>query len=252
MSVDAGDQDLPGWVRGGVATLQAVLAILIAFFAGAAIAVPVQGLLLDLGLIVAETPEANAASTALQFLGFGVGAIVYLLAIGRWDVVPGWYRTPTRQDVLWMVGGIVVLFTASTGLTTVLSLVGVEIAQNQVVESGRKAPILFLYLVPVTLLFVAPAEELLFRGIVQGQYRRAFSPTMAIVIAGFLFGFVHWLALVGSGSGRLVYVVIAGLLGLFLGFAYERTRSLLVPIVIHAGYNIVGHLLNYGTATGLL
>lgn len=252
MSVDLGDQDLPGWVRGGVATLQAVLAIVVAFFAGAAIAVPGQSLLLDLGLIVAETPEANAASTALQFLGFGVGAIVYLLAVGRWDVVPGWYRTPTRQDALWMAGGTVALFAASMSLTTIFSLVGIDVAQNQVVESGREAPILFLYMVPVTLLFVAPAEELLFRGIVQGQYRRAFSPTTAIAIASFLFGFIHWLALVGSGSGRLVYVVIAALLGLVLGFAYERTGSLLVPIVIHAGYNIAGHLLNYSTATGLL
>lgn len=252
MSVDVGDQDLPGWVRGGVATLQVVLAIAIAFFAGAAVTIPGRRLLLDLGLIAAETPEANAASTALQFLGFGVGAIVYLLAIGKWDVVPGWYRTPTRRHVLWMVGGTVVLFAASMALTTTLSLIGIEVAQNQVVESGREAPILFLYLVPVTLLFVAPAEELLFRGIVQGQYRRAFSPTTAVVVASLLFGFVHWLALVGSGSGRFVYVVIAALLGLVLGFAYERTGSLLVPIVIHAGYNIAGHLLNYSTATGLL
>lgn len=252
MSVDVEDQDRPAWVRGGVATLQAVLAILIAFLTGAAIAVPGQSLLIDLGLIAAETPEAQAVSSVLQFLGFGVGALVYLLAVGRWDVVPGWYRTPTRRDVLWMAGGIAVLFGASTALTAVLPLVGVEIAQNQIVESGRRTPILFLYLVPVTILFVAPAEELLFRGIVQGRYREAFDPTVAIVIASLLFGFVHWLALVGTGSGRLVYVLIAALLGLFLGTAYERTRSLLVPIVIHAGYNIVGHLLNYGTSTGLL
>jgi hypothetical protein len=252
MSVDLDDEDVPVWVRGGVATLQAVLAVLIAFLAGAAVASPGLSLLFDSGLVVAETPEANAASTVLQFLGFGVGAVVYLFAIGRWDVVPGWYRTPTRRDLLWMAGGIVVLFAGSTALGAALSLVGIEIAQNQVVQAGRESPVLFLYLVPVTILFVAPAEELLFRGIVQGQYRRVFDPAPAIVIASVLFGFIHWLALIGTGSGRLVYVLIAALLGLFLGVAYERTKSLLVPIVIHAGYNIAGHLLNYVSSTGVV
>jgi membrane protease YdiL (CAAX protease family) len=249
MSVD--DEELPAWMRGGVATVQAILAILIAFFAGAAIAVPGQNLVLDLGLIVADTAEAKAASSALQFLGFGVGALVYLLAVGRWDVVPGWYRRPTRRDLLWMGGGIVSLYLASVVLSTLLPLVGVEIAQNQIVELGRETPILFLYMIPVTILFVAPAEELLFRGIVQGRYREAFGPTAAVVIASLLFGLVHWLALIGTGSGRLVYVLIAALLGLFLGAAYERTKSLLVPVVIHAGYNIVGHLMNYSAAVGL-
>lgn len=251
MSVDVGDEDLSSWMRGGVATVQAILAILIAFLAGAAIAVPGQSLLFDLGLVVADTAEAEAVSSALQFLGFGVGALVYLLAVGRWDVVPGWYHRPTRRDLLWMGGGIVVLYLASMLLTVLLSLAGVEIAQNQIVELGRETPILFLYMVPVTILFVAPAEELLFRGIVQGRYREAFDPTAAVVVASLLFGFVHWLALIGTGSGRLVYVLIAALLGLFLGIAYERTKSLLVPIVIHAGYNILGHLVNYSSAVGL-
>lgn len=250
MSVDAGDPERPAWVRGGTATLQAMLAVLIAFFAASAIALPAQDLLVDLGVIVPDTPEADAASDALQFLGFGVGAVVYLLVTDTWDVILGWIPTPTRQDLLWMAGGIVALFAFSTVFSTVLSLVGVEIAQNQVVADGRRTPILFLYLIPVTLLFVAPAEELLFRGIVQGQYRRAFGPAAGIVLASLLFGFVHWLALLGSGSGRLVYVLIAALLGLFLGLAYERTESLLVPIVIHTGYNSVGHLVEYAVATG--
>lgn len=252
MSVDVGDDEGPAWLRGGEATLRAVLAVLIAFLAGVAIAVPGQRLLLDAGLIVADTAAANAVSTALQFLGFGVGSVVYLVAVDGWDAVPGWFPRPTRRDLLWMGGGIVVLFGLSTALSVLLSSVGVEIAQNQVVEQGREAPLLFLYLVPVTLLFVAPAEELLFRGIVQGQYRRVFGPAVAIGLASALFGLIHWLALLGSGSGRLVYVLIAAVLGVLLGLAYERTESLLVPIVIHAGYNIVGHLLEYVSATGMV
>lgn len=251
MVVDVGDPDAPAWMRGGAATLQAVLAILIAFLAAIAITAPGQQLLIDLGVIAPETPEARAVSTTLQFLGFGVGAFVYLIAVGRWELLRDWIRVPTRRDLLWMGGGVAVLFLTSTALSLVLSALGIDIAQNQAVEAGRETPVFFLYLIPVTILFVAPAEELLFRGIVQGQYRRAFGPRVAIALASLLFGFVHWLALVGTGSGRLVYVLIAALLGLVLGVAYEHTRSLLVPIVIHAGYNIASHLLNYADAVGL-
>jgi len=54
---------------------------------------------------------------------------------------------------------------------------------------------------------------------------------------------------VGSGS-QLVYVAIAAAAGLVLGAAYELTRNLLVPIAMHALWNVSVYALLYLDATG--
>lgn len=240
------------WVRGGAVTVQAVLVVLIAFFAAAAIALPAQDLLFQFGVVVPETPEATATDSALGFLGFGVGAAIYLTATKNWGLLRGRVRPPTAWELVWIVAGVLVLLVSQTALSLLLSLVGIEIAQNQIVEAGERTPRLFLYMIPVTLLFVAPAEELLFRGIIQEQYREVVTPTTAIVVASVLFGVAHWLALLGTGQGRVAYILIVAVLGIILGYSYERTRNLVVPTLIHAGYNVVGHVFNYVTITGLV
>lgn len=90
-------------------------------------------------------------------------------------------------------------------------------------------------MVPISLLLVAPGEELIFRGVVQGLFRRAYGPVPAILITSALFGVAHYLAL--SGSGKLVYVAVAAILGLVLGTVYELSDNLVVPTLAHGVWN---------------
>jgi hypothetical protein len=189
------------------------------------------------------------AVSALQFLGFGVGVAGYLAASGDWALLR--VRVPTLRDVAWTVGGVVAILVAAAGVGQVLSALGVQVAQNQVIVAGQQNPEWFLYMIPVSLLFVGPFEELVFRGGVQGLLRRAWGPTAAIAIAAGLFGVVHWIALTGAGS-RLSYVAVAATLGLILGALYERTDNLAVPAVVHGSYNSVLFAVQYASATGLL
>ncbi|MFB6097253.1 MAG: lysostaphin resistance A-like protein [Haloferacaceae archaeon] len=252
MSVDVSDPDLPVWLRGGVATMHAVVAIAIAFLSGIVLAVLGQDLLVTAGLFAAETPVANAVTTAFQYVGFGLAMALYLTSIERRWLVVGRVRLPTRREFLVVAGGLVALFGISLGLSALLAALGVEVAQNRVVQQGTEAPLQFLYMIPVTVLFVAPGEELVYRGVVQGLYREAFGPTVAIGVASLLFGVSHWLALVGvGGTGKLVYVLIAAVLGVGLGLTYEWTGNLVVPIAVHGLYNALRFLLGYATATGL-
>lgn len=231
--------------------MHAVLAIVIAFLSGIVVAVVGRDLLVSGGVLVAESPEAQAVATALQYVGFGVAMAIYLTSIQRRWLITDRVRVPTLREVGTIVGGLVVLFGVSVGISALLSWLGVEVARNRVIQQGMETPRLFLYMVPVTVLFVAPGEELVFRGVVQGLYRRALGPEAAIAVASLLFGLSHWLALVSvGGTGKLVYVLIAAMLGIILGITYEWTENLVVPIAVHGAYNALRFLIGYVTATG--
>ena len=69
-------------------------------------------------------------------------------------------------------------------------------------------------------------EEALFRGVLQpalGPY--------GLWISSLLFGVLHALT--------YTYFLLAALLGLYLGWLFERTDNLLVPVIVHALYDAV-------------
>lgn len=69
-------------------------------------------------------------------------------------------------------------------------------------------------------------EELLFRGALQGWIRLLWNPSGACALAALLFGLLHFV--------NLPYVLLALVLGLYLGGLYELTGSLVAPILVHA------------------
>ncbi|MGM0590552.1 MAG: CPBP family intramembrane glutamic endopeptidase [Halobacteriota archaeon] len=229
--------------------LQAVVVIFVAFAAALVVASLGGNLLLSLGVVTTDSVGGNVAVSVLQFVGFGVGIAGYFAVTDQWDLLR--VRVPTMRDLGWIAGGVVVILLAAAVVGQLLSTLGVSVAENQVVTTGQQNPTFFLYMIPVSLLFVGPFEELVFRGTVQGVLRRSFGPAVAIALASTLFGLVHLVALTGTGS-RLSYVAVAAVLGLILGVAYERTGNLVVPSVIHGGYNAVLFSVQYAVATGMV
>ncbi len=191
----------------------------------------------------------GVVTSVLQFVGFGIGVAGYLAITDQWDIVRA--HVPSLRDIGYIVAGVVFILVAARLMSMLLTAFSVDVAENQVVETGRRNPVYFLYMIPVTILFVGPFEELVFRGAVQGTLRRAFRPMVAVVIASTLFGLVHLVALVGGGS-QLSYVAVAAVLGLVLGYVYEKTANLVVPAVIHGLYNAVLFGLQYAATTGAL
>lgn len=95
---------------------------------------------------------------------------------------------------------------------------------------------LFLALCSV-ILFAPLIEELLFRGLLQSFIRRHLGSKQAIVITSLLFSFFHY-----SHEQGLANITIIGslfTLSLFIGFTYEKRRSLAAPITFHALFNTV-------------
>ncbi|MBC2885365.1 CPBP family intramembrane metalloprotease [Ochrobactrum sp. CM-21-5] len=90
-------------------------------------------------------------------------------------------------------------------------------------------------------LFVAFAEETLFRGMIQGSLSKAFarfgwSPYTALAASAVLFGLSHI-------YGGWTYVVLATVAGLFYGMAYLRTGLLIAPVLVHFLLNLTHALL---------
>jgi len=165
----------------------------------------------------------------LQSLGFGVVILWYLTAVREERVVQ--WRVPYAGDIGFIIAGAVVLIGASYGLDTVFSIFDISRATNPAVEVGDGNPGYLLTMVIVSILVVAPAEELLFRGVVQSRLRESWGAWPAIILATTLFGLLHLFG--------IRYIVSAAILGVLLGYLYERTDNIVVPIIVHGVNNAV-------------
>lgn len=75
------------------------------------------------------------------------------------------------------------------------------------------------------------AEELMFRGFLQ-TWMSGFAPlAVAIVAPNLLFGVLH--------MRTVLYAMIAGLVGVYLGVLYAITDNLLAPMIAHGVYDVV-------------
>jgi membrane protease YdiL (CAAX protease family) len=187
------------------------------------------------------------STVLLQGVAFGGVALGYLHLRGiGWEFIR--VRVPTSRDLAVTAVGAVTLLLLLVVASALLSYLGIESAQNQVVELGEENPLVFLLLVPLSFLLVGPGEELLFRGLIQGRLGESYSTWGAIVLASGLFAAVHVFSL--SGDGKFVYIGIVFGLALVLGATYEYTGNLTVPALIHGAYNAVQFAVAYLTATG--
>lgn len=84
--------------------------------------------------------------------------------------------------------------------------------------------------------FFAPIiEEILFRGIIQkGMINNGVKPRNAIIISALVFGFIHF---------NPWQFIGAFLLGLVLGVVYFKTKSLLMPILLHFFNNTIAAIM---------
>ena len=217
--------------------------------AGAIVILAVATVVGLFGVDLASRPALRLVVSTFFLQGVTFGGIAVLYLKGRdlgFGFVP--VRLPDKRDGAVIVGGSIAILGLLFVASSVITALGLNSAQNQIVEVGRQNPSVFLLLIPLQFLLVGPGEELLFRGLVQGTLRESLHPARAIVLASALFASIHLFSL--SGEGKLVYIGIAFVLALVLGVAYEYTDNLAVPAVIHGTYNAVQFAGVYLSSTG--
>ncbi|SIR81554.1 hypothetical protein SAMN05421858_3907 [Haladaptatus litoreus] len=211
------------------------------------------GVLLAVGVPVLDRPSLTVAVSIVmgQGVAFGLFALAYLRYTGRgFNYIK--VRVPTIRDFGWTVGGFVVFYSGLIAVSIVLATFGIQSAQNEIATLGEQDPRVFLLLIPLSFLLIGPGEELLYRGVVQERLRESFGRWPAIALASLIFAFIHVFSLQGQGTGVLVYLGILFVLSPILGAAYEYTRNLVVPSLIHGAFNALQFGLAYLMTTGQL
>lgn len=215
------------------AVLVSILGIAVGFVFSGVVIFGLSRLGVDLSLLALV--GLVFVTTAIGFVGTGA-AYLRLRGISLRSYVS--VRTPGFRDLLWAVGGYVAALALVFVAGIVLTILRAEPeTTNQAAELGMENPELLLWLVPLSILVVAPGEELLFRGVVQGRLREGFDARIAIPVTAALFASVHYFSLTGAAEARLMAIAILFFPSLVFGYAYERSENLLVPILIHGLYN---------------
>jgi uncharacterized protein len=132
--------------------------------------------------------------------------------------------------------GLVAILGSTIVVSVLVALSGSEATPDQVLTGGLVETPGQIALAVVAAVVLAPvAEELLFRGLLHRSLRSRWRIVPATVVSSFLFAVVH----VDVVLSQPLALVGLTLVGAVLAVAYERTGSLLVPIVIHAVHNAI-------------
>lgn len=201
--------------------------------------------------------EASTLRTVISMVAQGIGLVLVSLfyLVGR-DLPWSYLRVnrPSARDLAWAVIATFGLF-ATLGIALfVVQQLGLTPTEHSVSKTAEENPQVLLLLVPLSVIVTGPAEELLYRGIIQTRLREVFGMGSAIAVASTVFALVHIPAYaLGSGFniGLATVLGILLILGAFLGTVYEYTDNLVVPAVAHGLYNAVVFGSNYVDELGI-
>eukprot|EP00752_Nemacystus_decipiens_P015113 g13465.t1 len=205
------------------------------------------GALLSVVYVVLVFVSRESTSPALAMLASLFPFAVIGLALGRCNGVLGGFRIVgllprhPKRDLVWGATGTLValLFSWTVGLiaiqiSTHLGLRVEPIGHDALVDLIEHFSVANLVLIIISAVVMAPLiEELVFRGVMQTSVLHVFgmSRWTAMLYTAVLFSITH--AWVVPWQSLLTLFV----LGLVFGYLYERTGSLLAPILAHAGFN---------------
>ncbi|WP_135853418.1 CPBP family intramembrane glutamic endopeptidase [Halorussus salinus] len=223
--------------RVGVATALTLLGVVFSVL----LSVPV--LVVSLG-----TVAQFVVALVLSELGFVAAGLVFLRATGN-SLDFFRIRIPDLRALGVVVAGTVALFAYRLAAIAAVQALGLPLAGNSVTQLAEEGVLAtLLVLVPLSVLVVGPAEEFLFRGVIQPYLDGAFSRGPAVVLTSVLFALVHlpttWIATPDPLAVSVTLVVLFGL-SILLGYLYVWTDNLVVPVLVHGFYDALLFALAY-------
>jgi membrane protease YdiL (CAAX protease family) len=135
-------------------------------------------------------------------------------------------RRPPRYAVRWAATGAAAILAGGIGV--------IPLARPLFGQAGVEiGDLAFLPPAIVFAVCVAVAEELAWRGAMQGWLARTLGPWIALLLQSAVYG-ISWGVLLGSPLPG----VLAGAAGMVVGATVIRTRSLAVALAWHAAFNV--------------
>lgn len=167
--------------------------------------------------------------------------LAYPLMLARRRRIAGMFRLPTAEKSLLegaiavpvVIGLLVVLITT----TWLISLVWPRVTlTSEVIQRAADAPTVsfVIFIVAVATLVAPVCEEVFFRGFLQSALRSRIPVFAAALVQSSIFAALH--------TFGVVHGVAVFFLGLVLTFVFEWRKTLLAPILVHAGNNLFASL----------
>jgi hypothetical protein len=95
-----------------------------------------------------------------------------------------------------------------------------------------------LFVLVFCVIFIVPIlEEILFRGFLQNWFKSHFGRKKAIIFTAIVFALFHYAP--SQGAGNIELLASLFVLACFLGYIYERQKSLWASISMHAIFNSI-------------
>ena len=230
---------LHAWWQRPDAWFACIMTVLLVLVMGPHAAPPSQGA--DGAPALSLNPPMLVAQLVFQL---GIASMVwgFLTVVRRYPVARMWglFRRGVEQTVLdaivWIVPGAFVIMILSRAMMLALQAMGVDLAPQAVVTAARAVEDpLTLWLLAATLAVGAPImEEIVFRGLLYSTARRWFPRWYALLASSLFFAVVH-----GNALSLLPLTLLGGLFAV----AYDVTRNLAVPVLMHALFNFTQYLL---------
>lgn len=171
-------------------------------------------------------------ASALQALIFVGGSL--LIVVGHYkgsfsDL--GLNFDKLKEFFSWgFIGGLIV-FSLVIGVSTVVNYFSPSTPEPQPVaellmgiDSFGELILPFIMVV----VFAPLGEEIFFRGFIYPVFRKRLGITMALVVTGMIFALLHF---------DLIRFIPLAIGGIFLAWLYEKTGSIITPIIAHATWN---------------
>ena len=216
--------------------------ILLAVFLQDVVRLPVivlEPALIDLERIETTGIGIRTLFLTLNFIGMAMAGVFYLWLTDRgWDWLD--LDRPGKSEVLWILGGIGLLIAFYIVFNVVVTILELPAQDNQIIHILGDDVRMILLMIGIVFFFNAPAEEFLYRNIVQKRLYAGFGGPAAVVLASLLFTLIHvpaFLTVEGGLQGAAVTLVFIFGGAIVFGFLYYQTSNLWVPIAVHAIIN---------------
>ncbi|MDQ2051825.1 CPBP family intramembrane glutamic endopeptidase [Natronolimnohabitans sp. A-GB9] len=190
--------------------------------------------------------EGRTLLLILNFVGMALAGVIYLLVTDRGLSWVDLY-VPTKADWKYLIAGSIGSIVFLYLVSILFTLLDVPAAESQVIDIVGQDQTMILIMIGIVFFFNAPAEEFLFRNVIQKRLYEAFTRMQAILVTSVIFALVHLPMYLVAETFVATLASLSIMFGgsVIFGYVYAKTDNLLVPTVAHAVLNAFQFALLY-------
>lgn len=191
-------------------------------------------------MVMLDLPEILLTALSVVFFSLGIYIIPIIWIWRKMNKndtsILRFFTNDQKVDVSAVIMAIVTLWIFVNGVNFTLHNLWTLLLPNLNVFNQIPEFNIWSYLIGfiITVILAPICEEIIFRGFLLGRLSAKYDLTTGILLSSVIFGVLH-------GGSFLSFTVF----GVILSMVFIKTRSLLVPIIIHMVFNLFQTIIGY-------